>query len=331
MKNQKNKNISKPQKIIASVIIPTKNGLPEFEDVIKMLQKQVLREGTFEVIIIDSGSADGTLEAIPQKDERFRLIQISSKEFGHGKTRNFGVSESKGEFCAFLTHDAIPDDEFWLQSLITPMLKDDEVAGVFGRHIAHYGANPFTRWELETHFSGLKAFEIVKLTDARRYVSDIGLRQVYHFYSDNSSCMRKSVWYDYPYPDVDFAEDQLWAKKIVEAGYKKVFAWDSIVRHSHEFSPMETMRRSYDEARAFHQLFGYKLGADKKSGLKHVWGLTVRDYTLALKHGWWWRNPIHTFMRPFHHLAQQIGYAKGCESLGEKSKLLSRDARLQES
>lgn len=317
-----------PTEPLVSVIIPTKNGLPEFKDVIKMLRHQKL-DAPYEVIIIDSGSTDGTLKCVPNDDPRFRLIQITSKEFGHGKTRNMGIELSRGEFCAFLTHDAIPNDEYWLKELVHPLLNDSKVAGVFGRHIAHFNASPYTRWELETHFEGLKAFDVVELTDARHYARDLGLRQIYHFYSDNSSCLRKSVWKIHPYRDVDFSEDQLWAKEIVEAGYRKVFAWDSVVRHSHEFNPMERLRRGYDEARAFNQLFGYTLGATPKQALKHSYGLTKRDLKLAFKHGWWLKNPIATILRPFDHLAQQIGYSKGSASIGEKSSKLSRDGRLQ--
>lgn len=316
---------------MVSVVIPVKNGLPAFQAVVDMVSRQELDVG-FEVIVIDSGSKDGSKDIIPSDDPRFRLIEISSSEFGHGKTRNLGAREARGEFCAFLTHDAVPVNQHWLSELIRPLRNDPEVAGVFGRHIAHIDASPFTRWELETHFAGLRQWTKVKIEDAREYSRNLGLRQVYHFYSDNSSCLRKSVWQKIPYPDVDFAEDQLWAKQIVEAGYAKAFAWDSVVAHSHDYSLWERFQRSYDEARAFQRLFGYQLCESLRIACKRALSTSIRDGRLALKHRWIFGHPKATFKMPFNNLAHQLGQYVG-SSKSELSErhlhLLSRDKQIQ--
>lgn len=316
---------------LVSVIVPVKNGLPHFAAVMNMLGRQKLGAG-FEVIVIDSGSTDGSLAAVPSYDSRFRTIEIQPSDFGHGTTRNLGVQEAKGEYCAFLTHDALPTDEHWLSALVKPLQADPEVAGVFGRHIAYPDASPYTRWELETHFEGLRKWPIVKLDDAREYVRNQGLRQVYHFYSDNSSCLRKSVWHEIPYPDVDFSEDQLWAKQIVEAGYKKAFAWDSVVYHSHDYSVWQRLKRSYDEARAFNRLFSYELCPSRKQAVIQALRVSARDIKLALRHGWVVKNPITTLVKPFDNLARQVGYYMGSSSWGtreERARLLSRDKALK--
>jgi rhamnosyltransferase len=56
---------------------------------------------------------------------------------------------------------------------------------------------------------------------------------------------------------VEFAEDQLWAMQIIEAGYHKAYAPDAVVYHSHDYGLFERMQRSFDEARAFKALFSY--------------------------------------------------------------------------
>ncbi len=316
---------------LVSVIIPVKNGMPEFGRVVEMVRKQKLDDG-FEIIVIDSGSTDGSLDAIPADDPRFRLVEIEPSQFGHGKTRNLGIMESKGKFCAFLTHDAVPADEYWLEKLIDPLLNDPEVAGVFGRHIAYQDASPYTTWELETHFAGLKAWPIVKIDDAREYARNLGLRQVFHFYSDNSSCLRKSVWTKIPYPDVDFSEDQLWAKKIVEAGYKKAYAWDSIVYHSHDYSIWQRLQRSFDESRALRHLFGYKLCPSKRQILQQTFRTSARDFAMGIKNGWLLSHPATTIKKPLDNLARQLGYYLGStdsHSISRKINMLSRDKRIQ--
>ena len=54
---------------------------------------------------------------------------------------------------------------------------------------------------------------IYQLEDKERYKNEEGYRHLLSFYSDNNSCMRRSIWEKYPYEDVNFAEDQIWAKK----------------------------------------------------------------------------------------------------------------------
>jgi glycosyltransferase involved in cell wall biosynthesis len=291
-----------------SIIIPVKNGLPYFKDVCAALKAQDY-DGPVEVICIDSGSQDGSIEVA--ESFGYRVEHIKPKDFGHGKTRNFGASLTKTEFIAFLTHDAIPADVFWLSNLLSPMREDPEIAGVFSRHEAHFSADPFVAWELKEHFRGLVDFPVVQIVDRAEYDANLGLQQVYHFYSDNSSAMRRSVWEKYPYPDVQFAEDQIWAKTVVEAGYKKAFAQDSVVRHSHAFGPWETLRRSFDESRAFRKLFGYKLGTSVGGIFKSFLYLLKRDVGNAFKFGWWRSHPIKTLSKIFESFARPFGHYLG--------------------
>src|SRR6266508_3231855 len=87
-----------------SVIILTRNGMP----LVECCLHSVLDQETswpFEVIVIDSGSTDGTLELV--KSLPVELIRIKPEEFNHGRTRNLGASQAKGEFVIFLVQDAV--------------------------------------------------------------------------------------------------------------------------------------------------------------------------------------------------------------------------------
>lgn len=307
-----------------SVIVPVKNGMPHFRAVCAALRTQDY-DAPFEVICIDSGSKDGSDQLA--EDSGFRLVRISSSEFGHGRTRNFGASLSQAEFLAFITHDAIPADARWLSQLVAPLRADPRVAGAFGRHVAHLGADPYTEWELRTHFHGLEAFPVVEITDRAAYDANVGLQQVYHFYSDNASAMRRSVWQDHPYPDVQFAEDQLWAKQIVEAGWRKAFAKDAVVHHSHAFGPFETLQRSFDESRAFRKLFGYRLGQSVRQTCRSVGYLASRDMKLARDNGWWRSHPGVTATRLMQAVARPVGHYLGARDTLPHwlTKRLSRD------
>lgn len=272
----------------ASVVIPVKNPGRQFLDVIKMVKAQSA-PWPYEVLVIDSGSTDGTLEYLATVPE-VRVERIHPSEFGHGKTRNLGVTLTSGEFIAFLTHDARPLDEHWLVNIVGAVEQDANIAGAFGRHLAYPSASEFTKRDLEAHFNGFLQFPPVleRATDANRYQTDPGWRQVVRFYSDNNSCMRRSVWQHIPYPEVEFAEDQIWAMRIIEAGYKKAYAHDAVVYHSHDYGFAERLRRSFDEANAIRELFGDRLCNSIRAWSRSVLGLAKRDLDYGRRNGIPW-------------------------------------------
>lgn len=248
----------------ASVVIPTHNAGAILKPVLAALQSQQT-PWDFQCLLIDSASSDGTVEQL----ERFaasqphtRVHQIQQDEFQHGHTRNRGVAWSDAEFVAFLTQDAIPADEQWLYNLVSALDAQPNAAGAFGRHIAHDGASHLIREELKRHFQGLDRFPkalTLNSNQERICSDDQGWRQVLHFYSDNNSCLRKSVWQQIPLPCVPFGEDQLWAEAIIRQGYAKVYAKDAVVKHSHHYSAIETFERSKTEAEFFHSCFGHTM------------------------------------------------------------------------
>lgn len=82
-----------------SIVIPTKNGGHLFEKVLDAVFKQKT-EYEYEVICVDSGSKDGTLDVI--RKYPCRLFQIEPSEFGHGKTRNYGASKETERISSLL-------------------------------------------------------------------------------------------------------------------------------------------------------------------------------------------------------------------------------------
>jgi rhamnosyltransferase len=312
----------------ATIIIPVKNGLPLFADLCEALSHTVDLQ-PFSVLIIDSGSTDGSDQVALSKG--FHVQHIAAESFGHGRTRNLGAAQCTSEYIVFLTQDAIPQGHDWLTNLLAPMRQDPEVAGVFARHIAHPTSSPYSARELGKHFDNLAKWPVVKITDRAAYDADEGLRQVYHFFSDNASGLRRSVWQKHPFPDVDFAEDQLWAREIVEAGYKKAFAGAAVVRHAHDFGPWQTLQRSYEESRSFRRSFDYKLSPSlRRVTASWIYG-TLRDIRLAQQYGWWRSHPKAVLARPLLNLARPLGhYLGGRPALPSRlAWLLSRDDALK--
>lgn len=312
-----------------SVVIPTKNGGPLFGRVLaRVLEQRV--PGELEVLVVDSGSTDETL-AIARQYPQVRLIEILPQEFGHGKTRNLAVSQAKGEFVAMITQDALPASSDWLLNMAAPLLSNPSIAGVFGRHIAYPEASVFTRRELEAHFDGFTRQPVVHLDSPSRYANEEGYRQFLYFFSDNNAMLRRSVWEEIPYPEVDFAEDQAWARLVVEAGYHKAYAHGAVVYHSHDYALVERLQRSFDESYALSRLFGYQGGRGVKHAIRSLLALTRRDLKVSLQEGLLKSNPFIVLRMPFDNLMRILGSYLGqhAEKMPMALRLrLSRDRRL---
>lgn len=315
----------------ASIVVLTKNPGQVFQQVLSSVLRQKA-EFDFEVLVIDSGSTDNTLDHIKAlADSRIRLHQLAPSEFGHGKTRNLAVSLARGEFVAMLTHDACPEGDGWLKTLVQIAETDVRIAGVFGRHIAYPDANPFTRHELEIHFAGFRSAPVVQMSDPHRYAVDPGYRQFLHFFSDNNALLRKSVWEQIPYPDVDFAEDQLWAKAVIEAGWRKAYADDAAVLHSHNYELVERLQRSFDESRAFFRYFGYGLCPTLKCVLLGWLALNRRDLEFARGQKLLWQAPLSAVRMIADNFMRVAGQYLGnhAERLPASLQLwLSRDKKM---
>jgi glycosyltransferase involved in cell wall biosynthesis len=266
------------QPLKASVVIPTLNAGPVLDRVLAAVTSQTTK-WPYEVLVIDSGSTDGTLETVARYPS-IRLHQIDKKDFDHGDTRNLGVELTSGEFIAFLTHDALPANDRWLHNLVTSIEHYPEAAGAFGKHLAWPEASAFTKRDLNAHFDMLAAQPLLltRDTDKKRYDNnDPQWHQLLHFYSDNNSCMRRSVWEKIPYRRTRFGEDQLWADDIIREGYGKVYAVRAVVYHSHDYDAAETRERNMTESAFFKHFFGYKLVKNQKKLKEAIEGSNDHD------------------------------------------------------
>ncbi|HJY84097.1 MAG TPA: glycosyltransferase family 2 protein, partial [Candidatus Binatia bacterium] len=234
-----------------SVLLPTKNGERYLAEVVESIRKQ---QGAFdlrEIIAVDSGSRDRTLQILRQ--HQVRLWQIRPEEFGHGKTRNFAAAQARGEFLVFLSQDAIPANEHWLEHLLAPLREDPLIAGAFSRHRPRPNCHP-----MEWH--RIVAYELHSQSEGQVYTAagnpDYERNPArYRIFANSSSAIRRAVWEQIPFPEVEFAEDQAWAERVLTAGYKTAYAAKSVVVHSHSYGPWVNFCRHFEHARAMRELF----------------------------------------------------------------------------
>lgn len=190
--------------------------------------------GSFDVLVIDSGSTDRTLDIVAAHPA-VRVHTIPNEEFGHGRTRDLAARLADGEIVAYLTHDAVPADDTWLRELVLPMADDPRIAAVVGRQAARPGAPPVLKYDIQRVFERMGPETGITVTwDTGRLVDD-RQRAAAAFYSDANAAARRDVLTGpVPYRDVDYAEDQVFGRDLLAAGLRKAYAPRALVEHSND-------------------------------------------------------------------------------------------------
>jgi len=250
-----------------SVLLLTKNGLPDLNRVLPALyeQKDV---PPFEVIAIDSGSTDGSVELL----RRFsvRVEQIAPETFHHARTRNLAAELASGEMLVFLSQDATPASSLWLNKLISNF-GDPRVGAVYGRQLPRAGSFGERQDTLDTVYG------------AQKFVKDPAHRnglgyRFYHF-SDVNAAIRRDVWKASPFPeDMKVFEDLGIAKLILDNGWKIVYEPEAAVFHSHNHSTVGLFKRYFDIGYTLKLLKIWDAPGTRKSLRRDAWKLLTRKF-----------------------------------------------------
>ena len=307
-----------PRELGVTVFIPTYNGGPLFRKVLEQVFDQKT-DFDYEVLVIDSGSTDETLDIL--RDFPVRLIQIPNHQFNHGLTRNRAVREAKGGIVALLTQDAVPYDDTWLATLVSNF-EDPQVAGAFCHQLPRDDCNPFQRDRLDGWTKGEGEKHIKQITSRAEYerLSPMEKYQLIAF-DDVASCVRKSVMEEIPFERRQFGEDVAWAKQAILAGWKLVMDPDAVVVHSHNNSVFYEFKRVYLDHQNLHDLVGMHLVQRfpqvlrfTLDGTRHL-GRVVRRAKIP-----WHEKLIWWVRTPFYSLGQNLGQYLGARSVIEKKR-----------
>jgi rhamnosyltransferase len=224
-----------------SIIILSKNAGVSFATLLQRLFSQKF-DGSYEVLVIDSGSTDDTLEVA--QGCPVKIARIKPEEFHHGKTRNLGAELSSGGILVYITQDALPLNDNWLQKL-TEDLNDLQVAMVVGRQIPWHDTKPPEKFFYLYYFPEHK-IEVV--SGAPDYYRDN------MFISNVNSAIRREVWQQFKFSEnIVMAEDKEFAKRVLLAGWRIVYQPEAVVYHAHDFSLRAIFRRSMDSGIALAQ------------------------------------------------------------------------------
>src|SRR3954468_12930124 len=131
---------------VVTAAIPVKDGARFLAELLASLE----REGVDEILVIDSGSTDGSLEIA--RAAGVTLHEIPPQEFGHGRTGNLAAELATGDIIAFLTQDATPVPG-WLAALREAFAVSPDVGAVFGPHLPRAQTSPMIARELIEFFA----------------------------------------------------------------------------------------------------------------------------------------------------------------------------------
>jgi glycosyltransferase involved in cell wall biosynthesis len=258
-----------------TVAIPVRNGEAYLGEVLAAVRAQrVARE--LELLIVDSGSTDRSIEIAHACEAR--VVEIPPSQFSHGGTRNLMMELAAGDHVAFLSQDATPVDDLWLARILSGFELADDVALVFGPYVPRPGASHMVQREFRDFFASFSPNGRPVVQRLEGDPGDARHPSPLTFFTDANGCVARWAWKRVPYRGIAYAEDQMLASEMVEAGLAKVFDPGAAVVHSHDYGPVETFRRCFDEWRGLNEVYGHVESAAPKRVLRKVLGETAADF-----------------------------------------------------
>lgn len=281
----------------ASIIILTKNGEKSIKRCLDKIAGQKFGHD-FEIIAIDSGSTDKTMDLLKSHPLNIRVYEIPAGDFSHSRTRNLGALLATGEYVVYLTQDSEPVDGNWLEYLISPFNKNASVGAVFGRQIPTPNINPVNTFHMQWIYG---EYDLIKHKDSKFEFS-----RMYFNFSNVNSAVKKDLLLRFPFSeDLLFCEDVYLAKQLLSNGYKIAYSAKAAVFHSHNHAIVEIFRRYFDIAVAYRKI-GI-LDDTKKiedEGRKYI----IEKMKYLIKNKCWLWVPYAAV----NNLAKYAGFKMGC-------------------
>jgi len=217
-----------------SIIIRSYNEEEHIGRLLEGIFEQSIKN--IEVIIIDSGSTDKTLNVA----KTFPVIvhQIKPSEFSFGRALNFGCQAASGEFLALASAHVYPVYKDWLEKLLSP-LDDPKVGIVYGKQ----------RGCETTKYSEHQIF-------AKWFPDESNFSQEHPFCNNANAAIRSKLWKRIPYDEtLTGLEDIDWANRVLKLAYKIVYSAEPEVIHVHNETTAKIFNRYRREAIAMKRIF----------------------------------------------------------------------------
>jgi glycosyltransferase involved in cell wall biosynthesis len=224
---------------IISIIIRTLNEEKHLNDLLTSIKNQDLSftevQTLVEVVIVDSGSNDSTLD-IAQK-HKANIVHISSDDFSFGRSLNLGCKSARGEILVFISGHCLPLNSYWLRGLCTPLISGI-AEFVYGRQVGGES----------TKFSESRIF-------SKYFPEKSSIPQDGYYCNNANSATLKSVWSKHKFNEsLTGLEDMEMAKRIFYNNERIGYISEAAVFHLHDESWSQIRKRFEREAIALKEI-----------------------------------------------------------------------------
>jgi glycosyltransferase involved in cell wall biosynthesis len=217
--------MSGKQKPEISIIIRSKNEERFIGQVLAAIFQQNI-DLPFEVIVIDSGSTDRTLDIV--RSHAVRLYEIEARDFSYGSALNLGARLAEGQYLINLSAHCIPTSDRWIANMLRDLRVKSRIAATYGGQVPIKGLNPFEERSLLVAF---KADENGRIGPP---------------FSNANCAIRKETWERYPFDETaSFAEDYIWSQ-LLPKQFEIKYVPEAEVYHTHPARFKYWAKRSYD-------------------------------------------------------------------------------------
>jgi len=221
--------------MLVSIIIRTLDEEQHLQSLLEGIESQEIPDTEVEIVVVDSGSADRTLEIA--EEYGCRIEQIAREAFSFGSSLNQGCARSQGDVLVFVSGHCVPCNPHWLAELVQP-IREGRAQYVYGRQLP----GP------ETRFSEAQLF-------ARQYPENSDIPQAGIFCNNANAALRRDVWEKFSFStECSGLEDMELAKRIAGAGHATGYQASAEVFHHHDERWQEVRWRFEREALALQDI-----------------------------------------------------------------------------
>lgn len=267
-----------------SVVIPTLNAGQEF---VWLLQKLFFQRGIgrIEVVVVDSGSQDETVQIA--RKAGCVVVEILPSEFSHSYARNRGADAATGDYLLFMVQDAYPIGDHWMGGMLQ-FLQDHASDKVVAASCAEYSrsdSDVMYDSMIHTHYQFLGCLHYDRIGELRE-PGHASLRSQGQL-SDVSCMIGRDIFHKYRYRG-DYAEDLDLGIRLIQDGYRVAMLASVKVIHSHNRPAYYYLKRSFVDVVFLVELFPDFAYAHIESQK----GLFVGIVSVAVHMSRWLHSPI---------------------------------------
>jgi rhamnosyltransferase len=274
-----------------SIIIRTYNEEKYLPELLSSLRLQDIGDFKMEIILVDSGSTDETVQIA--KSFGCRIEFIKKDDFSFGKSLNIGCSIATGKILVFISGHCIPANNSWLINLVRPIISN-QVSLTYGKQI---GIN-------SSKFSEKQIF-------AKYYPETSSIPQDNFFCNNANAALDQRIWEKYLFnEELTGLEDMHLGKRILNDGFQLGYVSTAEIFHIHNENWNKIKNRFEREAIALQRIMPEVL-VTYRDFLRYFISSVWFDFGQALKEKVFFQKAYEIIV---YRLAQYWGTYQGNHS-----------------